>query len=460
MKILSADYVLPISSAPIKSGAVAIDVGKIVFVGTALELADRFPKAAVENFGQAAIIPGLVNCHSHLEITSMRGLLDDVEHDFRAWLLKLNAARLEMSEDDIRASAIAGALEGARAGVTCFGDVGRYGWAGLEALKTVGLRGVLFQETEFSPDNATAADDFEKLKEKYFELRKAAADLVEVGISPHSPYSVSSKLFEKIAGFAVEYDIKLAIHAAESLAEHNLIANGKGFFTEIYKKFGLTWECPGCSPIEFLHRTGVLEAKPLLIHCVAVLESDIDLIAKSGSTIAHCPKSNAKFGHGFAPFEKFLDSGISVGLASDSVASNNICDILEESRFAALVARNFPGRKRFISAKETIVTATLGGAKTLGLDHKIGTLELGKDADIAVISLANISQQPINDIFPTLVFASNARDVVMTMVAGEEIYRDEKSARIDEEELTIKMRKIGEGAIKFPPNNVGANDSV
>jgi len=120
---------------------------------------------------------------------------------------------------------------------------------------------------------------------------------------------------------------------------------------------------------------------------------------------------------------------------------------LEESRFAALVARNFPGRKRFISAKETIVTATLGGAKTLGLDHKIGTLELGKEADIAVISLANISQQPINDIFPTLVFASNARDVVMTMVAGEEIYRDEKSARIDEEELTIKMRKIDEGVL-------------
>jgi len=442
MKILSADYVLPISSPPIKSGAVAIDAGKIVVVGAALELAAKYPKAVVENFAQSAIIPGLVNCHSHLEITSMRGLLDDVEHDFQAWLLKLNAARLELSEGDIRSAAIAGAIEGVKAGVTCFGEVGRYGVAGLEALKTVGLRGVLFQETEFSPDNATAADDFEKLKETYFELWKAATDLVEIGISPHSPYSVSSKLFEWIAKFAIDNDIKLAIHAAESREEHNLLAKGQGFFTDVYEKFGLTWECPGCSPIEFLHRTGVLDAKPLLVHCVAVSQSDIDQIAESGSSIAHCPKSNAKFGHGFAPFEKFLDAGIPVGLGSDSMASNNNCDMLEESRFAALAARNFPGRKRFISAQEVIETATLGGARALSLDHKIGMLEAGMQADIAVISLANIAQQPVNDVYAALVFASNARDVVMTMVAGEEIYRDGKSSKIDEIELKARIKQI------------------
>ena len=168
-------------------------------------------------------------------------------------------------------------------------------------------------------------------------------------------------------------------------------------------------------------RLGVLRARPLLAHCVTVSDSDMDLIARSGSSIAHCPKSNAKFGHGFAPFEAFLDKGIAVGLGSDSVASNNVCDMLEESRFAALAARNRVGTKRFITAKEMLEAATQGGAKALGLDHSIGTLEPGKQADLIAVSLTHAAQQPINDIHTALVFASNARDVVMTMVAGNVI---------------------------------------
>src|SRR5437870_1595552 len=146
MKILSADHVLPISAEPIRNGAVALERDKIVIVGRAKDLTARFPNADVEDFGEAAILPGFVNCHSHLEITAMRGTLDGVEHDFSSWLLKLNSIREGFSEKDIRIAAIAGAVEGAQAGVTCFGDVGRYGVAGFEALKTVGLRGILFQE--------------------------------------------------------------------------------------------------------------------------------------------------------------------------------------------------------------------------------------------------------------------------------------------------------------------------
>jgi 5-methylthioadenosine/S-adenosylhomocysteine deaminase len=146
------------------------------------------------------------------------------------------------------------------------------------------------------------------------------------------------------------------------------------------------------------------------------------LIVGSGSSIAHCPKSNAKFGHGYAPFETFLDLGIKVGLGSDSVASNNVCDLLEESRFAVLASRNRPDRKRFISSREALAAATLGGAKALGLDHKIGTLEVGKEADIAVVSLDSPAQSPVNDVETALVFSSNARDVAMTMVAGKEVF--------------------------------------
>jgi len=284
------------------------------------------------------------------------------------------------------------------------------------------LRGVLFQETQFSPDNTTAVDDFAKVKEKFVSLREESTDLVEVGLSPHSPYTVSRKLFELIARYAIDENVKVTIHAAESIAEDALLTRGDGVFIELYRKLGVEWEVPHCSPIEFLSQTGVLTRRPLLAHCVTVSDSDIETIAASGSRIAHCPKSNAKFGHGYAPFEKFLVSGIAVGLGSDSVASNNVCDLLEESRFAAFSARNRPDRKRFVSAREVLEAATFGGAKALGLDHKIGTLEAGKQADIAVVSLSNVALLPINDIEAALVFSSNARDVVLTMVAGTEIY--------------------------------------
>ncbi len=422
MKILRASHVLPISSPPIKNGAVVIDADKIVAVGTRDEIVASFPEAVIEDFGDAAILPGFVNCHSHLELTSMRGALDDVEHDFRSWLLRLNSIRENMSPDEIDASALVGAHEGAAAGVTCFGDIGRNGEAGFKALKQTGLRGIVFQETEFSPDNRTAEDDFKKLAAKFESMRADESALVSVGISPHSPYTVSSHLFELIAQYSILNRIPLTIHAAESASEIELLTRGTGFFTEVYEKFDLEWHSPHCSPIEYLTRLGVLSAQPLLAHCVHANDDDIERIAANGAKVAHCPKSNAKFGHGVAPLEKFLDHDITVGLGSDSVASNNVCDILEESRFAALFARNREDSKRFINAEEILKTATLGGAKALGLDAQIGSLEAGKLADITVISLDELSQQPVSDIHAALVFSSNARDVRLTMVAGKVIY--------------------------------------
>lgn len=443
MKILSAEYVLPISGDPVRGGAVAIDGERIAGVGTKEEICGRFPEAVCEDLGHAAILPGFVNCHSHLEITAMRGFLDNVEHDFYAWLIKLTVTRGEiLSDKDVEIAAVAGALEGARAGVTCFGDIGRYGRAGFDALKANGLRGIVFQETEFSPDDPTAAEDFDKLKDKFLALRADETPLVKAGLSPHSPYTVSPALFQLIAGYALREDIKISIHAAESREEDELMMKGTGFFADLHKRFGSTWKSPGRSTIKYFSELGILLARPLFAHCITVNELDIKIISATGSRIAHCPKSNAKFGHGYAPFEKFLDMDIRVGLGSDSVASNNSCDILEEARFAALAARNRPGSKRFIDAREVLEAATLGGAYALGLEKEIGTLETGKQADLIAISLANMAQQPVHDINAALVFASNARDVTMTMVAGNEIYRDGKSKMIDEVELKAKMNEI------------------
>lgn len=422
MKVLTAEYVLPISSEPLRDGAVAFDGSVIVFVGSSADARTNYPSAEIEEFGKAAILPGLVNCHSHLELTAMRGALDSVEHDFRSWLLKVQELRAAMSDQDIENAAIDGAREGAAAGVTCFGDIGRMGHAGVKALKQVGLRGIVFQETEFSPDNRTANDDFLALAAKYEAMREQETDLVTVGISPHSTYTVSSRLFELLAQYSIINGVPLSIHAAEAADEMSLLIKGEGFFTEVYEKYGVEWQSPHCSPIEYLERLGVLSARPLLAHCVHASDSDIDRIASYGAKVAHCTKSNAKFGHGVAPFEKMLDSGIAVGLGSDSVASNNVCDLLEESRFAALFLRNRSGRKRFVSAKEALEVATLGGAKALGLDHLIGSLEVGKQADIAVLSLDQPAQNPTNDVEAAVVFSSSGRDIVKTIVAGNEVY--------------------------------------
>ena len=422
MRIFTADHVLPISADPIPNGAVALEGSRIAAVGTRDEIISRYSEAEIVEFGAAAILPGFVNCHSHLEITAMRGALDSVEHDFRSWLLKLNAFRAEMSDSEIEEAAYLGALEGAAAGVTCFGDIGRQGRAGLGALKRAGLRGIVFQETEFSPDNRTAQEDFNSLIKKFEQLTADRTDLVSVGLSPHSPYTVSSSLFEMIAQAAIIDRIPITIHAAESADETELMTRGTGFFTEVYERFDVEWHSPHCSSIEYLERIGVLAARPLLAHCVEVSDSDIERIASNGARIAHCPKSNAKFGHGYAPFEHFLDAGIGVGLGSDSVASNNACDLLEEGRFASLAARNRPGSERFISAKEILRTTTLGGAEALGLDDIIGTLEAGKEADLTVLSLDHLAQQPVNDVESALVFSSNARDVMATYVAGKMVY--------------------------------------
>jgi len=448
MKILTAKYVVPIASDPVINGAVAIDGHEVAAVGTAYSLTEKYPTAHIDDFGEAAILPGFVNCHSHLEVTAMRGSLDNVENDFYKWLITLTKLRGEvLSDDDINIAALAGAVEGARAGVTCFGDIGRMGTAGFEALTRVGLRGVLFQETEFSADSKTADVDFEKLREKFEALASRSTELVEVGISPHAPYTVSRKLFEKIAQFALDRRIKVSIHAAESQEEDDLLKTGTGFFTSVYEQFGVTWQSPLCSSIEFLDQTGILETQPLLAHCIRVSDGDIDILNKRGVSVAYCPKSNAKFGHGYAPFEKLCDSGINVGLGTDSVASNNMCDLLDEARHGAFAARNRSDKQRFISERDVLYAATLGGAKALSLGDRIGSLERGKQADLAVIDLKNIAQQPVSDIYAALVFSSNARDVSMTMVAGKEIYRNDEVLTADEQMIHARLNEIGEKII-------------
>jgi 5-methylthioadenosine/S-adenosylhomocysteine deaminase len=426
--IYSARWVVPVTAAPIENGAVAVEGQRIAGVGPHAEIVARFTGFKEESLGDAIILPGLVNLHTHLELTAMRGYLENEEADFFAWLRKLTVARLElMTPDDIRVAATWGACEAVRAGVTCVGDASDSALMSMQALSDVGLRGVVYQES-FGPDARLARENFEKLKTKVQELRAVESELVRVGVSPHAPYTVCGAQLELIAEFARAEQLPLMMHAAESAAEDRLVREGCGAFAEGLARRAIEWKAPGVSTVQYLRQIGVLDVQPLLAHCIRVDDRDIETLRDTRSKVAHCPKSNAKLGHGRAPFARFLEAGIAVGFGSDSVASNNTCDILEEARFATLLARAGGG---LVPAPNALRVATFGRG-----------LSDGALADLVAVSLTGVHQLPSYDPIATLIFASSGRDVILTVVAGREVYRDGRVSNVDEDRLRARMLEI------------------
>jgi 5-methylthioadenosine/S-adenosylhomocysteine deaminase len=441
-KLYCARWVLPISSGPIEGGAVAVRETKIVGVGARAEVEERFPGAEAEELGEAAVLPGFVNCHTHLELTAMRGFLEDVEGDFFAWLRKLTVARAErMTAEDLYASAAWGAAEALRAGVTCVGDASDAGATTMRALRDAGLRGVVFKEA-FGPDARTARERFDKARSDIEGLRPFETPLVTLGLSPHAPYTVSPALLEMFAAYAAAERLPLMLHAAESAAEELLMREGRGPFAEGFAARGIEFASPASSTVRHLAATGILAARPLLAHCIRVDEEDLRLVAAHGARVAHCPKSNAKLGHGRAPLAAMLRAGVTVGLGSDSVASNNTCDPLEEARFALLASRaagdTLEGG-RALDAGDALRLATHGGAAALGLEADAGALREGMEADLVAVRLDGRHQRPVYDPAAALVFASSARDVMLTVVAGRELFRDGRVNTLDEDDLRDKL---------------------
>jgi 5-methylthioadenosine/S-adenosylhomocysteine deaminase len=311
----------------------------------------------------------------------------------------------------------------------------------MEAMRELGVRGIMYQET-FGPDPASCDAAIRDLETRLAALTPQQTDLVRLGVSPHAPYTVSDALYAATARLARERMLPLAMHIAESAAEEDIVARGDGPFAEGWRRRGIDASKRARSPIALLEKHNVLEPGSLLIHCVRVDDDDISTIARRGCSVAHCPASNAKFGHGVAPLLPLLAAGIQVGIGSDSVASNNRMDILDEARLAVLVHRGTARKHDAFGAHQALELATIGGARALGLDDRVGSLEEGKDADLAAFRIDIPRTTPLGDPYSAAIFALPGRSADLVVVRGEVLVERGRCKRSDPG-LTERVRAAG-----------------
>lgn len=402
-----AAIVLPIGADPIPRGAVVVEHGKIAWVGKAGD-EPSLNHARVVELGNAVLAPGLVNAHTHLDLTVMQGVLDGLS--FFDWIRTLLACRGELSQEQVLDSARLGVIRGLEAGITTYADTAPFD-APFRAMVELGVRGIAFLEV-FGPDPSVATHNVAELRERIRPMRDSATPLVGVGVSPHSPYSVSDDLYVAAAAFARAEGLPMATHLAESADETDLVTAAGGPFAGMLRSRNIAVAPRAASPVALLDRLGVLGPDVLLIHCVRCGADDIVSIARSGASVATCPRSNRYFGHGSAPVTGLRRAGARLGVGSDSMASNRSMDMMAEAR-EALAGE--PGA----AAADHWRLATLGGAAALGLDSRVGTLELGKDADLAAFPIEAPGRGSAG--YPNLAPDTRASLVV---VAGVERVRD------------------------------------
>lgn len=426
-----ARWVLPITAPPLHDGTVVVQGERIVWVGARRNA----PAGRDEDLGEVILLPGLVNAHTHLDLTVMRGFLEGLS--FFSWIRTLTTARGELRHEDFLASARHGIIEGLRHGITTYADTAPTP-AAFDAMRRMGVRGIAYREV-FGPDARQADAAIDDLRRAVRAMQADETPLVRVGVSPHAPYSVSDALYAAVAAFAAANHLPVATHVAESEEECDLVTAGEGAFAAFLHGRRIDAAPRARSPIALLEKTGILARRALLIHCVRVDRADLAAIAAHSCGIAHCPASNAKLGHGIAPFSDMVAAGIDVGFGSDSMASNNMMNLLAEARLAVLAQRARTGRDDLFSARDALEFATIGAARALGLGGSVGSLERGKCADLAAFPIG-LEALPVFDPADALVWAMPHATASLVVVNGVERVRNGRVLGVDVNEVAVEVR--------------------
>jgi cytosine/adenosine deaminase-related metal-dependent hydrolase len=407
MIILRAHYVLPVISEAIPDGAVAIDGNEIIDCGSFLTIQRKNPSVEVMDWGQSVILPGLINAHTHLELSDLRQKIH-FNGSFIDWVRDLTIARYE-SRYDLRETISRACRESLAGGVTTVGDIA-FEHRAWQSLKKEPIRKVCFAEVfGLGSDLATS----QRYLKSCIDQTQTDSRL-RLGISPHAPYSAGSALYSLAGRLAGEHNLPLTTHLAENTEEMEFTALGTGPWREFVQKIG-KWDdsfvCPGTSPVDyFLHLD--LHAQPfLLAHVNYCSDAELHNLSRTAHSVVYCPRSHWYFRHPPHSFQKMLALGINVCLGTDSLASNTTLSLLDEMRF---VHSHYPD----CPAETILKMATFNGAQALNWADRIGSIEPGKQADLIVIPLENCPSEPCIDLL------RSSRQPIMTMIGSEIVYRE------------------------------------
>ena len=421
--LVNARWIIPVEPRGmlLEHHSVIVSGERIVAVIPAEEARRRYPDANTVALANHVLIPGLINLHTHAAMTLMRGLADDTP--LMTWLNDhiWPAESKHLSKAYVFDGTELATAEMIRSGTTCFADMYFYHDVAARAALKSGMRAALGGAVlEFPTPYAADAEAY-LAKGTATREEFLAEPRLKLMIAPHAPYTVSDKTFQRIVTIASEMDIPVMMHIHETVAE----------ITQGEKEHGIR-------PIERLSRLGVLGPNLIAVHCVHLNAVEIEMFARSGVQVAHCPVSNLKLASGIAPIKAMLEAGINVGIGTDGTASNNRLDMLTETRLAALLQKGVSGDAAALPAWQALEMATLNAAKALGWDRDVGSLVAGKAADMVAIDLSSIETQPCYDPASHLFYAAGRENVTHSWVNGELLLDNRVLTKFDEQELKSK----------------------
>ncbi|HQZ40387.1 MAG TPA: amidohydrolase [Vicinamibacterales bacterium] len=411
------------ASRVLNPGSIAIDGARIVAIDTPEIIAARFSSPEAIDLGGHIVLPGLINLHTHAPMVLYRGLADDLA--LMDWLQKyiFPAEAKTISPEFVRVGTRLAALEMIRSGTTLFADMYYFEEEVAAAVKESGMRGVLGQTIIEFPvaDASTPARGLERAEA--FVTRFKDDELVVPSVAPHSMYTLDTATLQAARALAVKYSVPLQIHLAETEEEVRI-----------------SRERHRLRPVAFLESIGFWAPVTLAAHGIWVTPDEVTLLVSRGVGVSHNPESNMKLASGTAPVPAYLAAGAKLGLGTDGAASNNDLDMFEAMRAAALLHKLTTRDPRVVSAAQALAMATIGGARALGMDDRLGSLEPGKLADLIAIRTDHARQVPLYDPVSHIVYVAHGDDVVLTMVNGRVLYRDGVARTLDERRVIADAR--------------------